>query len=281
MNVEKIIKIIYDIENKFKVEEWVIDDIHIWPLIRIDIMFNLHFMNIPNLQNEINTKYKVNQGINMLKGLYKYLYYSNVDYERNDKISKVKALFLSDTDTRVKIDNKWYDRSCDPFIEYFNKKGINSILLEKFGYPSARGNGKKELHTTLSALDFNRLKGNLGFKIRIDAAKIELITDKDESIGYWDRETLRKSFERKLPRLMYVKADTKGEGFEEMFWFSDAWVLKWFDFENFIGLLKEGVILVDIRIGQYPNGRPHDHGTAFRVFPDKLELCFSDRKKIM
>ena len=184
-----------------------------------------------------------------------------------------------------KLELKSARKNSKSLLTLFTKSPLprkaNSILLEKFGYPSARGNGKKELHTTLSALDFNRLKGNLGFKIRIDAAKIELITDKDESIGYWDRETLRKSFERKLPRLMYVKADTKGEGFEEMFWFSDAWVLKWFDFENFIGLLKEGVILVDIRIGQYPNGRPHDHGTAFRVFPDKLELCFSDRKKIM
>ena len=38
---------------------------------------------------------------------------------------------------------------------------------------------------------------------------------------------------------------------------------------------------VDIRIGQYPDGRPHDHGTGFRVFPDKLELCFSHRKRIL
>jgi len=35
--------------------------------------------------------------------------------------------------------------------------------------------------------------------------------------------------------------------------------------------------LVDIRIGQYPDGRPHDHGTGFRVLPDKLDLCFSNR----
>ncbi|MEW6202698.1 MAG: hypothetical protein AB1546_12020 [bacterium] len=46
-------------------------------------------------------------------------------------------------------------------------------------------------------------------------------------------------------------------------------------------LLSEGTILVDIRIGQYPNGKSHDHGTGFRVFPDKLDLCFKQRKKII
>lgn len=157
----------------------------------------------------------------------------------------------------------------------------NSVLLEQFGYPSAKGNEKKELHTTVNALGFNQLKGKTGFKINIRKERIELISEGGESIGYWDKETLRESFERKLPRLMYVKADVKGSGSEEMFWFNEAWVLKGFDFENFLKLLKEGTILIDIRIGQYPNGKPHDHGTAFRVFPDKLELCFSQRKKIM
>ncbi len=53
------------------------------------------------------------------------------------------------------------------------------------------------------------------------------------------------------------------------------------NFENFVKLLKEGDILVDIRIGQYPDGRPHDHGTGFRVLPDKLEFCFSYRERII
>lgn len=30
-----------------------------------------------------------------------------------------------------------------------------------------------------------------------------------------------------------------------------------------------------------PDGRPHDHGTGFRVFPDNLDLCFSNREKVM
>lgn len=157
----------------------------------------------------------------------------------------------------------------------------NSALLERFGYKSERGNDRKELHTTVNAREFNTLKGSSGFKIDIQQDRINLITVGKEIVGYWDKEILKNSFERKLPKLLYVKADTKGIGADEEFYFNEAWLLSGFGFENFISLLKEGVILVDIRIGQYPDGRPHDHGTGFRIFPAKLDLCFSHRERIM
>lgn len=155
----------------------------------------------------------------------------------------------------------------------------NSVLLEKFGYQSTRGG--KRLETTINAVDYNQLKGQHGFKIDIQKDRINLITSEKEVVGYWDKETLKNSFEKKLPKLLYVKADASGKGSDEEFWFNEAWLLSGFDFDNFVQLLKEGVILVDIRIGQYPDGRTHDHGTGFRVFPDKLDLCFSHREKII
>ena len=157
----------------------------------------------------------------------------------------------------------------------------NSILLQRFGYESTQGNKRKRLHTTVNATDYNRLKEKLGFKIDIREDRINLITTQREVVGYWDRETLKKSFERKLPKLLYVKAETRGSGSNEEFYFNEAWLLSGFNFDNFLNLLKEGVILVDIRIGQLPNGKPHDHGTGFRVLPDKLDLCFEHRERIM
>ena len=157
----------------------------------------------------------------------------------------------------------------------------NSVLLERFGYRSAKGNRKKELHTTVNAKEFNTLKGNAGFKIEITRNCINLITYEEEIVGYWEREMLRKSFERKLPKLLYVKAETKDMGSNEKFWYNEAWLLSGFNFKNFVKLLRQGVIVVDIRIGQYPDGRVHDHGTAFRILPDKLDLCFKHRKRIM
>lgn len=155
----------------------------------------------------------------------------------------------------------------------------NSVLLERFGYESARGNKRKELHTTVNAVEYNQLKGNPGFKIDIQKDTVGLITVKNEVVGYWDKETLKNSFEGKLPKLLYVKAEARGRGSDEEFWFNEAWLLSGFNFDNFLNLLKERIILIDIRIGQYPDGRTHDHGTGFRVFPDKLDLCFNHRER--
>jgi len=157
----------------------------------------------------------------------------------------------------------------------------NSILLEKFGYASTKKQGTKRLETTVNAIDLNTIKGTPGFKISIEGDRVNLITSSNEIVAYWDKETLKNSFERKLPKLLYVKAEARGKGSDEEFWFNEAWLLSGFDFNNFVQLLKDGIILVDIRIGQYPDGRPHDHGTGFRVFPDKLDLCFSHRERII
>lgn len=157
----------------------------------------------------------------------------------------------------------------------------NSILLKRFGYESKRGNHKKELHTTVSTISYNQLRGRTGFKVDIEDDRIVLVDSEGNGLGYWDKDTLKTSFERKLPRLLYVKADSRGKGLDEEFWFDEAWLLCGFDFVSLLKLLKEGVILIDIRIGQYPDGKPHDHGTGFRVFPDKLELCFKERKRII
>lgn len=133
----------------------------------------------------------------------------------------------------------------------------------------------------MNALAFNNIKGKNGLKINIKRNKLVIIDTKGNEYGYWDKETLKQSFERKLPKIVYVKAKSKGKGSNEEFWYNEAWLLNGFSFINFIKLINDGVILVDIRISQYPDGRLHDHGTGFRVSPKKLDMCFSIRKRII
>ena len=185
------------------------------------------------------------------------------------------------TETELKSARKNVSSMLTLFTKSPLPKKANSALLQKFGYESERDNIRKELHTTVNAVNFNQLKGTPGFKINIKDDRIELISSQNEILGYWDRETLKNAFEKKLPNLLYVKAEARGSGSKEEFWFNEAWLLSGFDFYNFLNNLREGVILVDIRIGQYPDGRPHDHGTGFRVLPDKLDMCFKNKERIM
>lgn len=158
---------------------------------------------------------------------------------------------------------------------------VNSKLLARYGYESKKGNGQKELHTTVNAISFNQLRGRPGFKLDVTNDKIYLVPYDNGIEAYWDKEMLKRTFERKLPKVLYVKADTKKEDESEEFWFNEAWELSGFDFDSFVELLRKGIILVDIRIGQYPNGSVHDHGTGFRVRANNLDLCFLHRKRVI
>ena len=159
---------------------------------------------------------------------------------------------------------------------------INRQLVEKFGKPT--DNGKKVLHTTISAVSKNTLYGKAAFIIGVHCACIEINHDGygDLPTPYWNRTDLENAFIKKYPQnLLYVKADCKGRGKNEMFHYNEAWLMSGFSFTRFIELLRSGQILIDIRLGQYPNGRLHDHGTGFRVKPENLDMCFSTRKRVL
>lgn len=154
-----------------------------------------------------------------------------------------------------------------------------SALLEKFGYPSPK-DGKKILHSTIKTNDFNTIKGKKALKVRVNK-NVELISFDGELMGYWTMDILKEAFEKKFPALLYVNADSRGRRSNEEFWFNEAWYLKGFNFENFKELIKNRTICVDLRIGQYPNGKPHDHGTGFRIKRNKRDQCFLSRVRIM
>jgi len=175
-------------------------------------------------------------------------------------------------------------RNAKSMLTLFTKsplpRSANTAILKQHGYPSKKKNKKNELHTTVNAKTYNTIKGRTGFKIEFQEDRIELVSS-NQPLGYWPKETLQSCFEEKLPKVCYVKAEAKGQGKNEEFYYTEAWLLSGFSFENFIKLLESGDILVDVRIGQNPDGTTHDHGTGFRVSLNKLDLCFLNREKLM
>ena len=161
---------------------------------------------------------------------------------------------------------------------------INSKLVGVFGYVDSKKRGRKILHTTLDAKSPTLIKGNTKMMIGIEANGIKIIwPDKKSKIPnpYWEHDTLKDRFEKKYQELLYVKADSRGTGKLEEFHYNEAWLMKGFNFKNFIKLLKSGIVKVDVRIGKYSDGRTHDHGTGFRVMPDNLDKCFMTRKNVL
>jgi len=180
-------------------------------------------------------------------------------------------------------------------------KGANKKLLEVFGYKQRTKihdtsqkklgdymeveieEGKKEvrieekeLHVTVDAIKEN----SVGLILKIVDTRIYIANDKNVE-AYYEESILKEAFERKYTKFIYVLASRKKEDSTEYLRFDEAYLLEGFSFKRFSELVKEGIIKLDLRIGHYPDGRLHDHGTGFRVLPKYLPQCFEKIEKIL
>ena len=104
----------------------------------------------------------------------------------------------------------------------------------------------------------------------------------DESIiefdCYYTFNDVRDIIEKKCKSIVLVTAKHKHEDNKEFFHFEKAILLSKVTFEKFIKGIEEGAIYYDIRIGVYRSGKlkgkPHDHGSGFRVNKDKVSEIF-------
>lgn len=160
----------------------------------------------------------------------------------------------------------------------------NTYLRQKYGYASnAYDNDEKVLHSTLTASRFVPIS-NTGHSLRIvcDLERIFIASEMGVENVFWDRIALKKSFEKKYTnKFVYAKAQSRGAGAAEEFYFSEAYEVSGFSYEAFVQLLEEGNIYVDLRIGQYPDGRTHDHGTGFRIREIDQPLLFRVNRRIV
>ena len=177
-------------------------------------------------------------------------------------------------------------------------KGANKSLLEAFGYKQrTKQNRKKqhvtdyvdtnvheqecstrekELHVTVDSKSIN----SVGLRLEIRENRV-YISNAKNVLAYYEESTLKEAFERKYKKLILVLASSKKEKNKELFWFNEAYLLEGFNFERFSELVRDGVIKLDLRIGHYPNGSPHDHGTGFRVLPKDRLKCFEKIVRII
>lgn len=166
----------------------------------------------------------------------------------------------------------------------FTKKpeGItNAEILNRFGYPDPGYPKLKILHQTIS----NGKKNAQGFHLKVDNRRGKLfILRNGKVVGYYSLDFLRKKAIEKIGNgLILVFADCKRERGHEYFHYKEAWILKDIDPVKFLALSK-----YDIRLGVYRTGKmigkPHDHGSAFRLtrLTEKtFPLLFKTHKKIL
>jgi hypothetical protein len=128
--------IVNDIEEKFPVDQWIINDIHVWPLIRAQLVSQMDFF----LNNKL--AHRSRPGLTALRNIRRtfditasfanFLYAFVSDRKCNDKIARrnIDALFLTHCINRVLVNKYYYNKMIDPIIDRLDEQQIRSIVLE-------------------------------------------------------------------------------------------------------------------------------------------------------
>lgn len=104
---------------------------------------------------------------------------------------------------------------------------------------------------------------------------------------FWNLESIRNAISNKYAsgKIVFAGAESRGSGEDEEFWYAEAIEAEGINYEKIIELIKEGKIVVDIRLGTYKlgvnKGKLHDHGTGFRIALNNQPYLFEDIKKIV
>jgi hypothetical protein len=164
--------------------------------------------------------------------------------------------------------------------------GANSILKDKFGecrdpnfpqlkklYSSVFGNRENLVYNKFQMkLDVLHPKKHLNLKVKDEFNNIY-----DDV--YWTFDELV-SGSSKLKNLFVVFAEEKVINEELYYHYLNAEIYLNFNFEKFLNSIENGVIMFDIRIGVHKTGssygRPHDHGSGFRIRKEKIIDLYDD-----
>ena len=85
-----------------------------------------------------------------------------------------------------------------------------------------------------------------------------------------------------MPDLIIVNADTRvNSDRREEFWFNEAYLLTDPNENNLLDLIKQNIIIVDVRMHLRENRIVRNHGTGFRIDERFWNLCFSKREKLI
>jgi hypothetical protein len=153
----------------------------------------------------------------------------------------------------------------------------NTEIRERFGYPDSEFPKIKILHQTID----NGRKNAKGFDLALNKRAGKLLVKKDNKlIGYYWLDFLKsKAIDKIGNGLIMVLAETKRKNGKEYFYYKKGFILKNIDPTKFLTHSK-----YDIRLGVYHSGpligKPHDHGSAFRLTAKSIPELFRTKRKI-
>lgn len=150
--------------------------------------------------------------------------------------------------------------------------GVNKNLFNSYSHVAE--DGIRKLYTTIYGSRINPQN----FRVVFEENKL-VLKNKNNIPAYWPVDLLFLGLKAKAEKVLLVYAETKGKkgSVDEMFHYTEAYLLSGLEPDRIKKVLENGKLKFDIRIGADKAGKKigiyHDHGTAIRISKqDYLEL---------
>ena len=129
-------------------------------------------------------------------------------------------------------------------------------MIKQYGYYK---NGRWALYTTAKNKPNNR-----GFTSKLSKMLLGFYHKDGLCPVEWQLEDLIEYLKEKLSNVLLVEAESHNSGGQEEFWYKEGYLLTGLIVENFLKFIKDGAIVIDLRMHIKENGSVRSHGTAFR-----------------
>lgn len=159
----------------------------------------------------------------------------------------------------------------------FNKGAWNikqREVVQKYGYFDE--NGRNSLYCFAT-----KKPNNQGLYTDADNHALYLRHTDGTEIATWKMQDIVARFLQKMPALVVVIADTQFSEEGEEFWFNEAYYLHTPNQEQFVHLLQQDAIMLDLRLHLRESGSVRNHGTAFRTDEGNLIKCFAVKEALL
>lgn len=137
--------------------------------------------------------------------------------------------------------------------------------IRKFGYIDPEGR-----EAWYQSVTFRTNEAGLKLVVKPKTQHVELQRH-HIPIARWDYSTLESRLHEKLSEAVFVAAATQGTGSEEQFHFRKVTYCAKPSLKRLLDILKEGDVILELRMHIKPTGGARNHGTAFRIRKHRLK----------
>lgn len=136
--------------------------------------------------------------------------------------------------------------------------------VRRFGYAGAAG--RPSWYQSVTSRINER-----GLRLQVDQQRQRVTLQRHgQAIGHWPFAVLQQRLQEKLREVVFVGARTRGAGASEQFHYTSVTWCSVPSLDAFLAALDDGDVIVELRMHVKATGGGRNHGTAFRIRPDRL-----------